>query len=331
MTTLKDVAKDAGVSIASVSRLINKKGYISPDVKKRINASIKKLDYQPNLVARSLKLKSSNTIGLIFPDIEDPFFSLLAKKAEEIAYTCGYNVMLCNTGYNKDKERMYIQKLKERLVDGYIIIPVDSDTQDYYTILEKEKVVFVDKCNGDIVKTCIKLDNAHGVQLGMEHLISLGHTRIGVIHLPLETVTGKERYQGYKNTLKLHGIKTDKRLITIADSQISINAGYQETLKLLHGSNRPTAIFPMNGFMTIGALKAIRQLKLRIPQDISIIGFDEHAFSELLDPPLTTIAQPVEDFGKIAAETLIKLMKHKRFKDKMIVLKPELMVRQSCR
>ena len=332
MVTLKDVAQKAGVSTATISRYINKIGYISPEKQQRIKKVIEELDYKPNLMARSLRVKKrSKTIGFICPDIRDKFFGVISCKAEEVAQKNGYNIILCNTKNNPEKEKMYIEVLKEKYIDGYILIPSKIEENEKYEILNDEKVVFVDRSSGLPDEISILLDNEWSVNLGMEYLIGLGHKRIGAINLPLNMTTGLERFEGYRNSLINYNIPIDEQLIKFSVSDLFPENIYKDTLELLTMKNRPTAIFPMNGPTTIVVLKAIKKLNLKIPDDISIIGFDEHSYAELLDPPLTTIAQPVSEFGTLGMKTLLKILKGKSIKDKQVKLKSQLIVRESCK
>jgi len=328
---LKDVAIKAEVSVATVSRFINNVGYIRPETSEKIQKAINELNYKPNLIARSLRIKSLKTIGIICPDIKDSFFGTLVSSAEDVAHRYGYNVILCITENNPEKEKLYIEILKEKLIDGYIFIPSNTDEIKTYDFIKDEKVVFVDRSPMISNEISILLDNEWGVTLGMEYLIGLGHKKIGVINLPLFMTTGFGRFNGYKNALIKNKLKIDERLIKFSDSDLSPESSYEETLKLLTMEDKPTAIFPMNGPTTIGALKAIRKLGLKIPNDISIIGFDEHYFADLLNPPLTTIAQPVSEFGIKGMQTLIKIFRGKKIKTKIVKLKPKLILRESCK
>ena len=328
MVTQREVAKQARVSVATVSRYINKKGYISPEIQNRILEAIEQLHYKPNLIARSLKLRSTKTLGHIFPDIENEFFIRLIRMAEDIAHKHGYTVILCNTENKVEKEKIYIDVLKGKLVDGYIIIPAVSQEGNQYEILSNENVVYVDRFANVDKEICIKLDNKKGVRLGLEYLIGLGHRRIGIVNVPQNVTTGYDRYEGYRETLLERGIEFDETLVAFAD--YSVEGSLQETVGLLQSVRPPTAIFPMSGPTTAGALLAIKQLGLKIPQDISIIGFDELEYAELLNPPLTVIVQPAYEFGRIATETLLKIINKKRIGPKLIELEPTLKIRGSC-
>ncbi|MBD3306986.1 LacI family DNA-binding transcriptional regulator [candidate division KSB3 bacterium] len=329
MITQREVAKEANVSTATVSRYINKSGYISPKVKRRIQRAITKLGYQPNLIARSLKIRSTRTIGLIFPAIENTFFISVVKSAEEIARKHNYNIILCNTENESDKEQADMEVLKGKLVDGYIVIPTVSNTSHLYDILAGEKVVFVDRSSGRDDEVLIKLDNMLGVKLAVEHLLQLGHRNIAAINIPTNTTPGYERYEGYRTTLAAQNIPLDEHFIQFAD--FSLESGYEKMKALLASAEKPTAVVPMSILTTLGALKAINEFGYAIPDDISLVGFDEFEYADLVHPPLTTVAQPAYEFGIKAVETLLKLMKGKRLRQKTIILQPRLIIRKSCK
>jgi len=328
MTTQKAVAKKANVSVATVSRYINDVGYISPEVKKRIKEAIKELNYRPNLVARSLKLRSSKTIGLVFPHINNPFFIKLVRRAEEVAYNNGYNIILCITENRLDREKLYIDVLKGKLIDGYIIIPASSDDSRLYETLANENVVFVDRSTGLDDEILITLDNVQGVRLAIKHLLDLNHRKIGVVNVPLNITTGHDRFEGYKTILTENGIELQAEFIKYAD--YSVESGYEKTMELLRLNNRPTAVITMSGLTTIGALKAIKKSGLSIPDDISIVSFDDFESSDLLNPPVTTVVQPADEFGIRAAEILVNLINGKKPEQKHLILEPELIIRESC-
>ncbi len=329
MTTQKAVAKRAGVSVATVSRFINKVGYISPKIKERIKAAIEELDYKPNLVARSLKMRSTNTIGLVFPDIKNQFFIKLVRNAEEVAYNFGYNVILCITENKLDREKLYLDVLKGKLIDGFIVIPSTSEDSRLYEVLSGENVVFVDRSAGLGDKALIKLDNRMGVQLAMDHLTDMNHRSIGVVNVPLNVTTGYERYDRYKSFMADKGLEVRAECVKFAD--YSIESGYQKTREILGLSHRPTALLSMSGPTTIGALKAIQEAELGIPHDLSLVGFDEFESAELMNPPVTVVAQPADLLGIRAAEILIDLINGKVPRSLELVLEPELIVRESCR
>ncbi len=332
MPTQNDVAREAGVSIATISRYVNNKDSIKPSTRERVRNAVEKLGYRPNLIARSLKLRITNTVALIFADIKDPFFSYIANKAEQVAHAHGFSVILCNTEYDPEKELRYIELLKNRNVDGYLILTTVMTNTDLYAALKKENVVFVDQSSGFRDELFVKLDNREGVRLGIEYLVNMGHRDIGVINLTKSSTTGFERFEGYKNALEQYGVSHDDKYVKFAQSPDWTGTSFRLTEELLRMGNRPTALFPMNGATTIGALRAVHKHGLNIPDDISIIGFDEYYFSELLSPGITTIAQPVEDFGENGMKLLIDIIKNKLpRRRKIIELKPSLIERNSCK
>jgi DNA-binding LacI/PurR family transcriptional regulator len=332
MATQKDVAREAGVSIATISRYVNNKTPIKPSKRERVQQAIEKLNYQPNLIARSLKLKITNTVALIFADVKDPFYSYIANKAERIAHNHGFSVILCNTEYSSSKELRYIEMLKNRNVDGFMILTTVTPKAKLAAILKNQKVVFVDQSSGFRNEIFVKLNNREGVRQGIDYLVKNGHRDIGVINLTLSSTTGFERFEGYKQALREYGIPYKRQYVKFSGTSDWIESGYEKTVELLNLKHRPTAIFPMNGATTIGALRAIHENGLKVPDDISVIGFDENYFAELLSPALTTIAQPVEDFGEIGMRLLIETIRKKTPPKKNIIeLAPHLIVRDSCR
>jgi LacI family transcriptional regulator len=328
--TQNDVARLAKVSVATVSRYINQTGRISAGVRKRIGKAVEDLRYKPNLVARTLKIRSSNTIGLIFPDIENPFFISLIRKAEEVAQKHGHSVILCNTENKAEKEIAYLEVMKAKQVDGYLVIPTVSASSALREMLFDEKVVFLDRKAGSSRQdVTVTLDNSKAVNLAIDYLVRLGHTRISVIAVPTVITTGQERLDAYREALRNNGLAFDEKLVRYAD--YSVQGALQEARKLLCSREKPTAILPLSGLTTVGVLMAIRELNLRIPDDISVIGFDDSEYADLLVPPLTRIAQPAYEFGSIGTELLLKLMRGEAIARKNIVLEPKLLERSSCR
>jgi DNA-binding LacI/PurR family transcriptional regulator len=235
---------------------------------------------------------------------------------------------LCITDNKLDKEKLYIDVLKGKLIDGYIVIPTSSEDSRLYEILEGEKVVYVDRSTGLENETLIKLDNVKGVRLAMDHLLDLNHQEIGVINVPLNITTGFERFESYKTVLAENGIDLQAEYIKYAD--YSIDSGYEKMMEILRLNPKPTAVITMSGLTTIGALKAIKASGYRIPDDFSIISFDDFEYSDLLDPPITTITQPAEEFGIRATEILVNMINGRQHRPRCLILEPKLDVRASC-
>ena len=326
---IKDVAALAGISATTVSAYLNKTAPVNVKTAKRIKEAIEELDYKPNLIARSLKIRNSKTIGLIFPDIENTFFIKLIRKAEEVAFENGYTVILCNTQNKPDMEKLYIEVLKGKMVDGFLIITSFKDKGYLENILKGEKVVYVDRHVGIKNEIVLKLDNVKGLEMAVDYLVSLGHKRIGYINVKPDITVGIERLKGYKNSLKKANIPLIPDLLKF--SGFSIESSYEKAKELLTQKNRPTALVSVSNRITIGALQAIKDLNLRIPDDISVVGFDDIITANILSPPLTVVDQPAYDFGKIGIDILINRINGKKVENRIIKLEPELIIRESCK
>jgi len=329
MSNQKDVARLAGISSASISRYINNNGFISNDLKEKIQKAIVELNYKPNLIARSLKLKSSKTIAFIFPDIENAFFIQMISRAEEVAFKEGFNVVLCNTQNNPEKEKIYIEVLKGKLIDGYLVITAFRDKEYIEKNLFGENVVFIDRSLNIKDEIVVKLDNSKAMELALEHLIKLGHNKIGLVIGPTYMTPGRERLKGFIRVLKKNNIyEQNKDYIKMCGYDDA--GGYEKTIELLGCSDRPTAFIPVSNRLTIGALKAVKKLGLNIPDDISILAFDDLKTAELLCTPITAIAQSVE-FGETGMNLLIKKINGENIEKKTIKLEPKLIIRESVK
>ncbi len=329
MVTIKDVAHRAGVSVATVSRVLNNQPTVSPELRSRVLETVEKLGYRRDRVARSLRVKSSQIIGLIIPDIRNPFFTAVARGVEDIAYRHGYSLVLCNTDEDPTRERLYIDIMLAERVAGTIVAPV-AEMGNYCRVLLDGgiPVVTMDRRMLDLDVDTVIVTNFSGAYEAVCHLIQEGHHRIGCIGGILEATTGRERYEAYKKALDDHGIGLDEDLMTVGDSRQ--DSGYRLALQLLGLKEPPTALFTVNNRMTLGALAAIQERGLRIPQDIAVVGFDDMPWAALLDPPLTVVAQPTYDLGQIAAEMLIARVSDPDRPVQEITLATTLVVRRSC-
>ncbi len=326
--TMKDVAARAGVSATTVSHVMNKTRFVSKEVKARVLRAMEELSYQPNAIARSLRKRSTQTIGLIISDIANPFFTGLVRGVEDVANSRGYNLVLCNTDEKPEKERMYIRVLMQKQVDGIIMAPTGGN-REYIAGLVKQgfPLVFVDRYLEDVEAPAVVVDNEEGACQAVEHLVKLGHTRIAiVIGLPRTTIV--DRLKGYERTLEKHGLAIDPGLIKEGSS--SVDGGFEASIELLALDPRPTAIFPTNNLMTIGVMRALQSRGIRCPEDIAVVGFDDFEWASAFRPFLTTVSQPVYDEGKNAAEVLIAQMKGRKVVPGRTVLTSTLNVRESC-
>ena len=329
-TTSKDVAALAGVHPSTVSRVINNDPRISEKTKERVLLVIKKLGYTPNAIARGLKTKRTHTLGMLIPDITNPFFAEIARGVEDAANKNTFNVILCNTDDKLKKERTYLQILRGKRVDGLILGTAHIKDK---SILEIEKKKFpyilVSRNIEELNKNCIIVEDIEGGKMATEYLIKLGHRQIAHITGPLKTRSALNRLKGYKLALKKYEIEYRDELV--GEGDFRIKGGYQVMKKFLKLGEPPTAIFAANDLLALGAMQAIQKMNFRIPNDFSVIGFNDIALASFVYPPLTTIRQPMMEMGKLAVKMLIKIIEEGEFNQKKEVLSPKLIIRESCK
>jgi LacI family transcriptional regulator len=329
MPTLHDVARVAGVSIATVSATINHTAYVSPPLQERVRKAIAEVGYHPDAIARSLKTRTTKTLGLIISDISNPFFTSLIRGIEDVANGRGYTLILCNTDERLEKERAYVQLLRSRRVDGVIMAPVGG-TEEYvdFDAAAAAPVVFIDRrvpARADAVVT----DNVQGAHDVVRYLIGLGHRRIGVITGLPHISTSEERLAGYQGALQEAGLQSDPSLVKVGSSRLE--GGHQAAQELLATAMRPTAIFATNNLMAIGLMRAVAERGLRCPEDISVACFDDFDWASVFHPRLTTVAQPTYEMGSRAAELLLAHLNGSPMIDpQTCVLAPTLVIRDSC-
>ena len=328
MVKIKDVADAAGVSTATVSRVLANKPHVRTEVKKRVMEVVQKLNYRPNRVAQNLRSNTSKIIALIVSDIENPFFQRVSRAVDDAAYEQGYSVMLCNTDENPDKEEKSLNLLRDENVAGVILSPTRQAIENFSasTVFNIPMVVIdrhVSKCAVDNVL----IDNVQSAHTITNHLIEHGYRRIGGI-FGMGSTTGQERREGFMRALKDHNIKPNNDLIKYTNPREE--DGFNTALKLLDMEKRPDAIFTSNSLLAAGVLLAIRERKLNIPADIALASFDDTTWAQLLEPALTVIEQPTYEIGRTAAELLIKRIQDPTRSNREVVLKTKLIVRQSC-
>ena len=328
--TIRDVAELAEVHPSTVSRVINSDSRISERTKNKVLLIIKKLGYTPNAIARGLKTKRTFTLGMLIPDITNPFFAEIARGVEDAANKNNFNVILCNTDDKLKKERTYLEILREKRVDGLILGTAHIRDK---SILELEKIKFpymlvsrnIEKLN----KNCIIIDDIAGGIMATEYLIKLGHRRIAHITGPLKTRSGLNRLKGYQLALKKHKIEYNDELI--GEGDFRIKGGYQAMKRFLKLTKPPTAIFAANDLLALGAMQAIQKKNFYIPEDFSIIGFNDIELASFVYPSLTTIRQPILEMGNLAVKMLLKIIIDGEFNQKKVMLKPKLIIRESCK
>jgi len=309
MVTIKDVAKRAGVSVTTVSRVLNNKAHpIHPETRERVLAAIEELGFYPNAMARSLQLNQTKTIGLILPDISNPYYPGIVRGIEDIAHERGYTVILCNTDRSPERTKQYIRVLREKRVDGVIFTgggAVEDASREHFFEESAIATIVIGRHSTDL--PAVQVDNIKAAQEAVEHLLRLGHQRIAMITGPKVSTTAKDRIEGYRQALSTAGITLNPAWVIEGD--FDFNSGYRAIERLpLSGSEKITAVFAHNDLMAIGAMKAIQERGLRIPEDVAVVGFDNTPFSSFVTPALTTVAVPVYDLGRTAMLVLTELL-----------------------
>ncbi|MDQ0252947.1 LacI family transcriptional regulator [Evansella vedderi] len=329
--TIKDIANKANVSITTVSRVLNnKKGGIGDETRKRILKIIEELDYSPDSIARSMKTKKTKSIGLIIPDIRNPYFPELVRGVEEVANKCKYNVLLYNTDGNKNKELESLRLIKENKVDGIIFTSSNPGTfneNNKYFIEKDSPIIFIDREPEIESYSGLFLNNEKAGYIATKHLIDLNHKNIGCITGPKQIQNSQQRLTGYKKALNDAGVDVNEDIILNGDYQMQ--GGYEAAKRLIE-NKAVTAIFALNDLMAFGVYKAAQEFDVQIPKELSVVGFDNLSFNELLTPKLTTIDQNVSNMGKVAAKLLLKkLGSGGGMQNKSIYLDPKLIIRES--
>jgi LacI family transcriptional regulator len=331
MTSIRDVADRAGVSTATVSHILNKTRFVSDETRKKVMDAINELNYYPSRLARGLANSRSQTIGIIFSDIANPHFTQIFKGIENYFYGHGYDLILANTSEDNRIQEDVLTSLISGSVDGLILASTSNPSENLRLIKEKGlPIVLVDRKDPEIDLPLVGVDNQLAVYKATRHLFSDGHIRIGIV-LGLKNIsTTGERLAGFVQAYKEKNIPIDQSLIYWGDS--SIESGYLGTKELLAVNPCPTAIFCTNNLMALGTLHAIRDLGLKCPDDISIIGFDDHSWADIFTPPLTVIAQPTFEMGVTAAKQLHHFIKEgvPKTTPRRINLKTKLIIRGSC-
>lgn len=327
--TLKDIGKEVGVSATTVSRALNNKPDISYQVKQKIKEVAERLGYSPNALARSLKAKKTSSIGVLIADIADPFFAPIVKGIENTARQMGYSIILCDTGEEYEQEKLAVQMMLEKRVDGLLITPCQTEYGDILE-LERKKVPFVllgrhfDVVESDYVIT----DEIEGAFLATDYLIKKGHKKILFINGPNYISSAKERLVGYKRALQEHAILFDKSLVK--EGALKMEDGYRIMKEILSAGTKFTAVFAYCDFVVLGIMQALEEAKLKIPENIAIVGYDDVVFAGFLQVPLTTVHIPKYELGKEAMKLLKKKIDEEIEEPQAVILETKLVIRKSA-
>lgn len=330
-TTLKDIAKKTGFSVSTISRVLHdnsKKYKISVETQTKVQQTANDLGYRLNTLARGLRMQKTYEIGLIVPDIANPFFSAVCKNLAGELRKGGYNFIVYDTDKDISIERSAIKKVLEKRVDGLIIASVGQEFSHIQKIRDANiPLVMIDRCSDSVDVDSVSVDNVKGSMFAMNYLIKEGHTRIAFIQGMPGSYANETRLQGYKLALHDTGIAVDKHLIVGNDFR-AMN-GYLETKHLLKLANPPTAIFTAGNIIALGALDACKKAGVRVPQDISLVTFDDPVFTPYLSPPLTAVEQPIKKLSEMAVAILYRRMKNLHGMRKTLLLEPKLNIRSS--
>ena len=329
MSNIQNVATRAGVSTMTVSRVLNNSGYVSMDARRRVEAAIAELGYVPNTLARSLRSKRTRTLALVLSDITNPFFTTVARGVEDVANERGFNVILCNTDESEEKQCRYLITLLQKRVDGVLLVPARSTPGPVAWVQDRGvPVVVIDRRVPAASVDVVRGDSERGAYSLVKLLIELGHKRIAVLSGPEGVSTAADRVAGYRRAMAEAGLCCDGTLIR--HDAFSQASGYRMAQQMLQLSPRPTALFAANNFIAIGAYKAVQDAAVRIPDDMTVVTFDEIPVSFVLDPFLTVAAQPAYDMGKQATELLLERLSGEATDGyREIVLPIEIIVRRS--
>lgn len=328
MTTIREVAERAGVSIATVSHVLNGTRFVSGDLRARVQQAMQDLGYQPNRVARSLRSGKSHTVGLVLPDSSNPYFAEIARAIQNTAFESGYSVLLCNTDGELDKESLYGALLIEKQVDGVILIAAGASGQHIRDLQRRGiPLAVVDRDSPDAFVDSVQIDNRQGGRLAAHHLYELGHRRVACIGGPPEVYPSYDRVYGYLDARRAAGLPDDPTLVVNANFRP--DGGYEAALALLKSAEPPTAIFACNDMMAMGVIGAIVECGLRCPEDVSVVGFDDMHLARYANPPLTTVAQPKQEMGRAAMLLLLERMNTRDLPIRSPLLEAALVVRRS--
>jgi LacI family transcriptional regulator, galactose operon repressor len=329
VATVSDVAAKAGVSVSTAARVLSGRGYASEDTRRLVMEAARELGYIPNQIARSLRTRRTNLIGLLIGDVENSFYSVIAKNVESVAKEAGYHVVLCNSDDDVDNEREYLQLLEGMQVAAVIVTPTSKNRRHLTRLLEADLVIVqMDRRVHGLAADAILVDNEAGAASAVTHLVEAGHERIGIVTGELDVQTASRRLAGYERALRDHGIPIRDELIRTGS--FHRDHAVEDATDLIRARPAPTAIFAANNILAEATLMALDQQGLSVPGDISVVGFDDVQWMSMVESPLTTVRQPVAEMARSAAElTLRRLGETAPSRPSTVVFRTELVERAS--
>jgi len=310
MSTISQIARKLGVSVSTVSAVINKRKYVSDAMRARIERALVEFNYRPDHIARSLRTRETNTIGLIVPDLTNTFYAHLMRGAEDYLSTLNYRLIVADSREDWLRQRDFLLLFSGRTTDGIILVPsfaTDEQIASIPTLVRSTPLVYVDRSPLKVNLDSVTVDNAGAAFEATQHLLKLGHRRIGIVTEPLNLLNAADRVRGYKQALRAAKLEIDPWLIRAGDN--GEDSGYWRAMDFFQMNDPPTAVLVCNNRMTLGTLTALSEMKLHCPGDVSIIGFDDFDSASLIDPPLTVVRQPADELGTAAAKALLKRLR----------------------
>jgi LacI family kdg operon repressor/LacI family transcriptional regulator len=328
--TIGDVAKKAGVSRATVSRVLNQNyHYISDETRERVLRAIEEMDYRPNALAKGLKQMKTNMLGVVLSNLQNPFWSKVMEGIEDTCQNYGYSLLIANSREDMEKEIENMKSFMERQVDGIIVNPTREENPFFQTLIERNfPVLFMNRKVKNGFANMVLMNNIRGAYLGVEHLVKLGKRNIALFIYPPQGVSPRlERIEGYKSAMSMHKLEVQPSWIRIVRNKEEC----KNELRDLFQNSRVDAIFSTNSVLTLQIFEVLKELAYKVPQDVAVLGYDETEWAKHLDPPLTTVQQPAYEMGRVSAERLIQMIRGEQSAEpSTILLEPTLIVRQSC-
>ncbi len=328
MATIVDVAQAAGVSVATVSRVLNGKYPVKQQLREKVLAAVDALQYVPNTTARNLRRSESGTILILAPNITNPYYNHILAGIGEVAQKYGYRSFLCNTGGDIEQEKSLLSRLETHEADGAVLLATELGAQWLLPFAQRFPVVQSSEFDPQVDVAHVSIDNRRAARDVMEYLLSLGHTRIGLINSENHYYSTRQRTRGYCEALQQAGIEVRQDYIRQASVDYSFKSGFQAARSLLSQETRPTALFCISDMLALGAIASAQEMGFRVPEDVTVVGFDDVDSTTMFHPYVTTVVQPCLDIGRRAMEMLYDLM-HGRQAPRQVVLPHHLEVRES--
>ena len=326
MANITDVALHASVSVTTVSHVVNGTRFVSEVARQRVEAAVRELGYVPSAVARSLKHNTTRTFGMVIPNNSNPYFAEIIQGVEARSFAAGYNVILCNSNDDPERQAAYLRVLAEKRIDGLIFVVTGSDAVVRATLGGiNTPLVLLDREVSGVSSDLVEVNHVLGSQMATEHLLELGHPRVACISGPPGLSPSSQRRAGWKDALEKAGV--ERKESDLARGDFTARGGYLAMQTLLKRRPRPTAVFACNDLMAVGALTAAREAGIAVPQQLSIVGFDDIELAAFSAPPLTTVAQPKLEIGTLAAELLLERVSASRSESRRVILDPKIKVR----